>query len=267
MPQIRHDILDNVAIAAVIGDDAQLYAIYARPNDDRPWTGDAYHATVTRYMAGQNAYFLDLDGTNIGLLPKRSGMTLRDGQDIIVAVERPAVGGKQARCSLIGDDTSTYPTKGRILSGPDTVAAAQKDHPAITDIQQGLSDYDTAILDLTKPYVELDNGISLMIEQTAALTAIDINSAGIKLKPHEVNYRAMTAIARQMRLRNLGGQIILDMLRLHDKKQQTDLDSYWKRLTRDDPSQIVTHGFTKMGLFEFTRVRQGLSLMDVFSLV
>lgn len=267
MSLIRHDSHDGVTLAAVIGEDAQLYAVYAQPADDRPWLGDIYHATVTHYAAGQQAYFLDLDGTQAGLLPRRGKMALREGQAVIVSVERPATLDKQARCGLIGEDVTLFPTKGRIERGMDALARAQKDYPEITTIEHGLSDYDAKILELIEPHVALDHGVSLVIDQTAALTAIDINSASTKLKPYEVNYRAATAIARQLQLRNIGGQIVIDFLRLHDKKQLGDLDSYWRRTTRTDPCQVVTYGFTKMGLFELTRVRQGLSLADVFAIV
>ncbi len=271
MPRIRHDVLDQVKIAAVIGDDAQLYALYAQPDDDRPWLGDVFRATITHYAAGQQAYFLALDGTHVGLLPKRGKMTLQEGQEIIVAVERPATLDKQARCGLIGEDVTLFPVKslvgrGLIERGMDVLARAQKDNPTITDIAPGLADYDAKILELAQPHVALDNSVSLVIEQTAALTAIDINSASTKLKPFEVNYRAATAIARQLQLRNLGGQIVIDFLRLHDKKSVGDLDSYWRRTTRTDPCQVVTYGFTKMGVFEITRLRQGLSLAEVFAL-
>lgn len=266
MSLIRHDTHEGITLAAVIGEDAQLYAVYAQPADERPWLGDIYRATITHFAAGQQAYFLDLDGTHAGLLPKRGKMTLREGQEIIVSIERPATQDKQARCGLIGDDVTLFPTKGRIERGMNALARAQKDYPDITTIEQDLSDYDAKILELIDPHVELDHGVSLMIEQTAALTAIDINSSSTKLKPYEVNYRAATAIARQLQLRNIGGQVVIDFLRLHDKKQLGDLDSYWRRTTRTDPCQVVTHGFTKMGLFELTRVRQGLSLAEVFAI-
>ncbi|HEY1095876.1 MAG TPA: ribonuclease E/G, partial [Alphaproteobacteria bacterium] len=234
MSQIRHDVLDGVTLAAVIGEDKQLYAIYAQPDDARPYLHDIYRATVTHYAAGQHAYFLDLDGTHKGLLPKRGTMSLQEGQKIIVSIERPATLDKQARCGLVGEDVTLFPKDGLVERGANPLARAQKDYPEITQIEDGLADFDQAILELAQPHVTLENGISLIIEQTAALTAIDLNSAGNKLKPYEVNYRAATAIARQLQLRNIGGQVVIDFLKLNDKKQQADLDSYWRRLTRND---------------------------------
>lgn len=267
MSHIRHDVLDGVRLAAVIGEDKQLYAVYAQPDDERPFLHDVYHARVTQFAPAQQAYFLDLDGTYAGLLPKRNKMNLSEGQSVIVSIERPATLDKQARCGLIGEDTTLFPNMGLIERGANPLERARKDFPEIARIEHDLGDFDAAILQLIEPHVTLDHGISLMIEQTAALTAIDINSGGNRLKPYDVNYRAATAIARQLQLRNLGGQIVIDFLRLHDKKQSGDMESYWRRLTRQDPCQVVTHGFTKMGLFELTRVRNGLSLAEIFALV
>lgn len=104
---------------------------------------------------------------------------------------------------------------------------------------------------------------SLHIEETNAVTAIDVDSGGVrrsnKNQTHfEVNMMAIDEIARQLRLRNIGGMIIVDFLRV-DEKERDALLSHLKKKEKAD-KRLKLGGFTRLGLFEMQRKKAGLPL-------
>lgn len=111
------------------------------------------------------------------------------------------------------------------------------------------------------PKVEAENGVCLYIEETEAMTIIDVNSGGYtgrsdKERTHlHTNMYAAKEIARQVRLRNLSGIIILDFISMKnpiDKKKVLDI----LRATLDkDPIRSDVYGYTQLGLVEMTRKR------------
>ncbi len=112
-------------------------------------------------------------------------------------------------------------------------------------------------------YVMLMNGGSLIIQETAALTAIDVNKGSDKRSHLAVNIDAAIEIARQIRLRNIGGIIVIDFLKTNKK----DTDRLLKVLddeTYSDPCTVQIHGLTKLGLMEITRKRRTPSLNKRF---
>ncbi|MFP3339122.1 ribonuclease E/G, partial [Micrococcus sp. SIMBA_131] len=94
---------------------------------------------------------------------------------------------------------------------------------------------------------------ALHIEETNAVTAIDVDSGGVrkmtKNQTHfEVNLMAIDEIAKQLRLRNIGGMIIVDFLRVDEKERQTLFAQMKKKENTDKRLKVA--GFTKLGLFE-----------------
>jgi len=114
--------------------------------------------------------------------------------------------------------------------------------------------------------VELKSGGYLIIDQTEALTTIDVNTGGyVGARNFEdtifkTNLEAAGAIARQLRLRNLGGIIIADFIDMQrEEHQQAVLSELKKQLARDRTRTTVS-GFTQLGLVEMTRKRTRESL-------
>lgn len=125
-------------------------------------------------------------------------------------------------------------------------------------------DLDTAIADLLDRRVALPRGGSLVIEPTEALTVIDVN-AGDRANPLDVNLDAAAEIARQLRLRNIGGIIVVDFVNL---RARSDADRVLAALTRavdSDPLQTQVYGMSKLGLVELTRARRGSALSALLS--
>jgi ribonuclease G len=114
--------------------------------------------------------------------------------------------------------------------------------------------------------VELKSGGYLIIDQTEALTTVDVNTGGFVGARNfddtifKTNLEAAQAIARQLRLRNLGGIIIVDFIDMtREEHQASVLAEFRKQLARDRTKTTVS-GFTQLGLVEMTRKRTRESL-------
>lgn len=112
------------------------------------------------------------------------------------------------------------------------------------------------IENLTQAYVMLERGGNLIIQSTAALTAVDVNRGGDKRSNLEINIDAAAELARQMRVRNLGGIVITDFLRSQSKKNEDAFMKALREAIAQDPCTVQVHGRTKLGLVEITRRRR-----------
>lgn len=117
--------------------------------------------------------------------------------------------------------------------------------------------------------VKLKSGGDLIIDQTEAMTTIDVNTgAFVGTKSHaetvlKTNLEAATSIARQLRIRNLGGIIILDFIDMEDPEHQRQvLRTLTKALEKDHARTMVT-GISELGLVEMTRKRTRESLGQI----
>lgn len=117
--------------------------------------------------------------------------------------------------------------------------------------------------------VELKSGGYLIIDQTEAMTTVDINtgafvgSRNLEETIFNTNVEATQAIARQLRLRNLGGIIIIDFIdMLEDEHRRRVLQSLELALSKDRVKTNI-NGFTQLGLVEMTRKRTRESIEHV----
>ena len=117
--------------------------------------------------------------------------------------------------------------------------------------------------------VELKSGGYLIIDQTEALTTVDVNTGGFVGARNfddtifKTNLEAAGAIARQLRLRNLGGIIIVDFIDMtREEHRQAVLAELRKQLARDRTRTTVS-GFSALGLVEMTRKRTRESLAQM----
>jgi ribonuclease G len=115
--------------------------------------------------------------------------------------------------------------------------------------------------------VDLKSGGYLVVDQTEALTTIDVNTGGFVGARNfddtifKTNLEAGQAIARQLRLRNLGGIIIIDFIDMtRPEHQEQVLAELRKQLARDRTKTTISGGFTQLGLIEMTRKRTRESL-------
>jgi len=114
--------------------------------------------------------------------------------------------------------------------------------------------------------VDLKSGGYLIIDQTEALTTVDVNTGGYVGARNfddtifKTNLEAAGAIARQLRLRNLGGIIIVDFIDMAREEHQTAVLAEFRKQLARDRTKITVSGFTQLGLVEMTRKRTRESL-------
>lgn len=121
------------------------------------------------------------------------------------------------------------------------------------------------IEELFQPYAMLPGGGNIIIQGTAALTAVDVNRGGSKNAHLDINIQAAKEVARQIRLRNCGGIIVVDFLKNMDKKAQGQLIAALEEAINEDPCTVQIHGLTALGLIEMTRKRRTPPLEDRFA--
>jgi Rne/Rng family ribonuclease len=113
---------------------------------------------------------------------------------------------------------------------------------------------------LLKPYVVLASGGSIIIEETAAMTVIDVNKGADKSAAN-ANHEAAIELARQIRLRNLGGIIMADFINMK-KAEQGRLLKTLEQAFDNDPCTAQCHGVTELGVFEISRQRRTPTLAE-----
>lgn len=109
--------------------------------------------------------------------------------------------------------------------------------------------------------VKLEEGGRIWIERTKALTAIDVDSGG---QPSlRVNVAAAREIARQLRLRNIGGIIVVDFVDMTSKNERFRVIEVLKKALAADPVPAHVHDVSPQGLVEIGRPRRGIALAEL----
>ena len=122
------------------------------------------------------------------------------------------------------------------------------------------------ILKALEKKVQLKSGGYLIIEQTEAMVTVDVNTGAfvghrnLEETIFKTNLEAATAIARQLRLRNLGGIIILYFIDMQDPEHQRQVLRTLEKMTDRDRAKINITGVSELGLVEMTRKRTRESL-------
>lgn len=114
--------------------------------------------------------------------------------------------------------------------------------------------------------VQLKSGGYLVIDPTEAMTTVDVNTGGyvghrnLEETIFKTNLEAATAIARQLRLRNLGGIIIIDFIDMEDVEHQRQVMRVLEKALEKDHAKTKSTGVTELGLVQLTRKRTRESL-------
>lgn len=141
--------------------------------------------------------------------------------------------------------------------------------------------YEDALLPLARLYnlereldqalqekIWLKSGGFLILQQTEAFVAVDVNTGKHSSKKDaEENYRqinkeAAMEIARQMRLRNLSGMILVDFINMKNSDDRSELLQYMRSLIKSDPIQTVAVDITALGIMEITRKKADKTLAE-----
>jgi ribonuclease E len=121
---------------------------------------------------------------------------------------------------------------------------------------------------MLQPTVQLKSGGYLVINQTEALVAIDVNSGrstrerGIEETALRTNLEAAGEVARQLRLRDLAGLVVIDFIDMEAKKHNTMVERRMKEALKDDRARIQVGSISHFGLLEMSRQRLRPSLAE-----
>ena len=174
------------------------------------------------------------------------------------------------------------PALSRILVNDDDAYAAVRDHietrfPAYRDKvvryrdRRGLFDaygVEAAVEGILNPRVELPSGGQLVIEHTEAMTTIDVDSGTVINSGNRAdtalvtNLEAATAIPRQLRLRNIGGIVVVDFIGMVCDEHRVSVHRALLEAAKDDPARFSASGFSGLGLVEISRRRLSDSLLS-----
>ncbi len=122
-----------------------------------------------------------------------------------------------------------------------------------------------------QPRVDLPSGGYIIIEPTEALTVIDVNSGSFTRSANSrqtvlwTNCEAAVEISRQMKLRNIGGVIVVDFIDMESRRDQFQLLEHFTSAIKDDSARPQIAQLTELGLVELTRKRQGQNIYELFA--
>ena len=267
----------EMRVAAVRDGELLDYAI------DRPGApdgvGDIYRGRVRARAPALGGVFVALPGAADGFLPDtEGGKGLTEGAVLSVCVTRAAQGGKGPRLSarLAPGQAGGEGPQGLVRRGPGAVerlAARYPDAAVCVDDQVVLAAlrpilggrlvlespaFDDALLgaieDLARPCLDLPGGARLSFHPTPALVAIDVDSGGAAGSHLAVNRTLLPGLARQIRLRNLSGAILVDLAGL-PVRRRASLGPALAAALAEDPAHPRLLGFTALGLAEIVRPR------------
>jgi hypothetical protein len=286
--EIRVASSPGEALVAVVVDDALTdFAIWRVGAPDG--VGDVHRGRVVTPMPAMAGAFVAIAGAE-GFLPDSEGAKgLTAGTMLTVRVTRSAQGGKGPRLSARGiDGGEGMPSVGLLRRGPDPVArfAAMwpgarvlTDDPrlfaALRPVLGARLALERVVLDdmllgaiesLAEPAVTLPEGARIAIHPTPALTAIDVDAAGMLAgrggQHLAMNQAVIPHLGRQIRLRNLSGAIRVDFAGMPARRRAL-LGSALAAALADDPLGPRLLGFTALGLAEIVRTRVHPPLHEV----
>jgi len=121
-----------------------------------------------------------------------------------------------------------------------------------------------------QPRVDLPSGGYIIIEPTEALTVIDVNSGSFTRSANSrqtvlwTNCEAALEISRQMKLRNIGGVLVIDFIDMESRRDQFQLLEHFTLAIKNDSARPQIAQLTELGLVELTRKRQGQNIYELF---
>ncbi|MCG5058304.1 MAG: Rne/Rng family ribonuclease [Limnoraphis sp. WC205] len=127
-----------------------------------------------------------------------------------------------------------------------------------------------AIREALRPRVDLPSGGYVVIQPTEALTVIDVNSGSFTRSATSretvlwTNCEAATEIARQLRLRNIAGVIIVDFIDMDSRRDQLQVLEHFNKVLKADKARPQIAQLSELGLVELTRKRQGQNIYELF---
>ncbi|MDA8808996.1 Rne/Rng family ribonuclease [Gammaproteobacteria bacterium] len=120
--------------------------------------------------------------------------------------------------------------------------------------------------------ISLTSGGSIVIDPTEAMTAVDVNSArstkgkDIEDTAYKTNLEAAKEVARQLKLRDVGGLVVIDFIDMLDTAHQEKVESAFRKAVYSDRARVQISGISKFGLLEVSRQRLRPSLNESYDI-
>lgn len=269
----------HIRLALIEGTELAEYTLW---NPNAPdGVGDLYTGRVTARATALGGVFVDLGTNQTGFLPDSAGgKSLSEGGFTGLRVTRAPQGGKGPRLAV---DHSVEPGQkpGLIAPGAGPIADFRALHPTapifadnyalLAQLRPKLQNiahdtncfapYEDEIADLESPEITLPSGARATITPTPALTAIDIDAGAAtaertdkKSGQARLNRAIIPELARQIRLRNLGGAILIDFAGMRASARASLMPDLAEALARD-PLKPRLLGISHLGLAEILRPR------------
>lgn len=127
------------------------------------------------------------------------------------------------------------------------------------------------ISDLYEKQIQLPSGGSIVIDHTEALVAIDVNSgratkeSGVEETAYNTNLEAVREVARQLRLRDLAGLVVIDFIDMYESKHRRNVERALRDELQNDRARIQLGRISTFGLLEMSRQRLGASFFETIT--
>ena len=222
------------------------------------------------------------------LAPQGMGLVLRSNS--LLAAEqdiRAQVEYLEGQWAMVQDKARQLTVPATLLPAPDPVSALLRDLPeqpqriltndpaCIPAVEVPVAQAEhpfllyrvrDSLLKALKRRVHLKSGGELVIDPCEAMTVIDVNTASATQGKHRArtllttNLEAVAEAARLMRLRNMGGIILIDLIDMDSREDRETVLAAFQKALESDPVKTVVHGMTSLGLLEVTRRKTSESL-------
>jgi ribonuclease G len=274
---------------AALAEDDAIVELYVE-RGDRKRAGSIHAGRVVRVAKGLDSAFVEIGDTRPGLAPRREYPGLDEGARVLVEIRREALPDKGARLTTRlthgvtdpGPDppAQLYPAHGfapslaLTLPGPpdhivtDDPAIVPELRAAFPDAEiarDTLHDLEAEFAAALAPSLALPSGGSVHIAETRAATMIDVDTGtpetgSAARNALAGNIEAAKAIARHLRLRNLGGGIVIDFVGIEGKAPREQILRTLADALAADPAKPQCLGWTRLGHVEIVRPYRAPSL-------
>jgi len=227
----------------------------------RVLAGSAHIGRIARVDNSLNAAFVELPIGEAGFLPfgkKGRPADVHEGAKLPVMVSREALPGKGPNLRLCAEE--------QLGAGPLSVLD-RMNLPAEIEVfdvdRSGREKIDHAIDQALAKRVCIIGGGDICIEPTRALVAIDVDTGVSPITGGRFNYKAAQSAFRQLRLRSLGGIIVIDFAPMASKNERNALFASVTSLAKKDPARVDVLPLSRFGTLEMLRRKNTRSPSDI----
>ncbi len=247
---------------AAVYEGRKLVELYVRrwSDADKPRQGDVFAGRVAKIDQSLGGAFIDIGIETQGLFKFTNAANaprFTEGQIAEFEVSKATEIGKGPVLKFKALSQADKPAK---ISGNDLKTFITKRFDGIEFAEATVSVIDEA----TETELAIKGGGTISIERTRALVAIDVDK-GTAVSSFDVCMAALPMIAHELRLRGLGGLIVIDLPNLRQPRQRNTVFKAAERAFADDPNNVKLAPLSRFGCLELTRYKPELALDEILN--